>query len=34
MGIDPELRVPNAENRPVPIVEDGVPVTSLWGTSG
>ena len=34
VGIDPELRVLNAENRPVPIVEDGVPVSSLWGSAG
>lgn len=31
MGIDHELRVPNAENRPVQIIEDGNPVTELWG---
>ncbi|MFM7919864.1 MAG: DUF1501 domain-containing protein, partial [Planctomycetaceae bacterium] len=33
LGIDPELRVLNAENRPVPVVDDGFPVTSLWGSS-
>ena len=32
MGIDPELRVPNAENRPVPVVDDGIPVTALWNS--
>lgn len=31
LGIDPELRVLNAENRPTPIVEGGSPVTALWG---
>ncbi len=30
LGIDHELRVPNAENRPTPVVEGGEPVTSLW----
>jgi hypothetical protein len=30
LGIDHELRVPNAENRPVQIIEDGNPVTELW----
>jgi hypothetical protein len=30
LGIDPELRVLNAENRPTPIVEGGEPVTALW----
>lgn len=30
MGIDYELRVPNAENRPIPIVEGGHPITDLW----
>jgi hypothetical protein len=30
LGIDPELRVPNAENRPTPIVEGGRPVLDLW----
>jgi uncharacterized protein (DUF1501 family) len=32
MGIDPELRVPNSENRPVPVVDDGIPVTGLWNS--
>lgn len=31
MGINHELRIPNAENRPVAIVEDGSPVEALWG---
>lgn len=30
LGIDHELRVPNAENRPTPVVEGGEPITSLW----
>lgn len=30
MGIDHELRVPNAENRPIQIIDDGHPVTGLW----
>lgn len=30
MGIDPEIRIPNAENRPVPIIENGAPLLSLW----
>ena len=30
MGIDPDLRIPNAENRPVPIIENGSPLLSLW----
>ena len=30
MGIDPELRIPNAENRPVPIIENGEPLLALW----
>ncbi len=30
LGIDPELRVLNAENRPTPVVEGGRPVTALW----
>ena len=30
MGIDHELRVPDAENRPFQIVDDGLPVTGLW----
>ena len=29
MGIDPEIRIPNAENRPVPIIENGSPLLSL-----
>lgn len=31
LGIDPELRVTNPENRPTSVVEDGTPVTALWG---
>jgi hypothetical protein len=30
LGIDPEMRVLNAENRPTPIVEGGSPLRSLW----
>lgn len=30
LGIDYELRVPNAENRPMPIVDGGHPVLGLW----
>ncbi len=30
LGIDPELRVQNAEGRPTPIAEGGRPVTALW----
>ncbi len=30
LGIDPELRVPDAQNRPTAIVEGGVPITALW----
>ncbi len=30
LGIDPELRVTNPENRPTSVVEDGHPVTALW----
>lgn len=30
LGIDHELRVPDAQNRPVAIVEDGQPFTKLW----
>jgi hypothetical protein len=30
LGIDPELRVLNAENRPTHIVDGGSPVTGLW----
>lgn len=30
LGIDHELRVADAENRPVPIVQNGSPVTALW----
>jgi uncharacterized protein (DUF1501 family) len=32
LGIDPELRIPNAENRPISIVDGGSPVTALWGS--
>lgn len=31
LGIDPEMRVMSAENRPTPIVEGGAPLTALWG---
>jgi hypothetical protein len=31
LGIDHELRVPNAENRPTPIVEGGSPVLGVFG---
>lgn len=31
LGIDHELRVLTAENRPTPIVEGGKPVSALWG---
>jgi hypothetical protein len=30
MGIDPDIRIANAENRPVPIIENGTPLLSLW----
>ena len=30
LGIDHELRVPNAENRPMPIVDGGYPLMDLW----
>jgi len=30
LGIDPDLRVPNAEQRPTPVIEGGEPVTALW----
>lgn len=30
LGIDPELRVPNAEGRPTPVVEGGEPIAALW----
>ena len=30
LGIDPELRVLNAENRPTNVIEGGSPVTALW----
>ena len=30
LGISPELRVLNSENRPTKIVDDGQPVTALW----
>lgn len=30
LGIDPDLRVPDAQGRPTPIVDDGFPVTELW----
>jgi hypothetical protein len=31
LGIDHELRIPNAEARPVTIIEGGQPVLGLWG---
>lgn len=30
LGIDHELRVLDSENRPVPIVQHGTPITALW----
>ena len=30
LGIDPELRVLNPENRPTHIVDGGSPVVGLW----
>jgi hypothetical protein len=30
LGIDPELRVLNAEKRPTQVVDDGVPLMTLW----
>jgi hypothetical protein len=30
LGIDPELRILNSENRPTPIVEGGTPALALW----
>lgn len=30
LGIDPDLRIPDAGNRPVPIVDGGQPVLDLW----
>lgn len=31
LGIDPEMRVMSADNRPTAIVEGGRPVTEIWG---
>jgi uncharacterized protein (DUF1501 family) len=31
LGIDPELRLPDAQGRPAPIVEDGNPVDAVFG---
>lgn len=31
LGISPELRIPNAEGQPVPLVEDGKPLSQLFG---
>lgn len=31
LGIDPDLRIPNAENRPMLVTESGQPVLNLWG---
>jgi hypothetical protein len=30
LGIDPELRLPDAQGRPTPIVEDGRPVLGIF----
>lgn len=30
LGIDHEMRVPNIDGRPTPIVDNGAPVTALW----
>lgn len=32
LGIDPEMRVHDAQNRPTPIVDGGQPVLELWGS--
>ena len=32
MGIDHELRLTNSENRPVSIVDEGSPISALWGS--
>lgn len=31
LGIDPEFRVPDAEGRPVALVQDGSPILELFG---
>ena len=31
LGIDPDLRIPDAQDRPVPLVEHGRPLTELFG---
>lgn len=31
LGIDPELRLPDALGRPVALIDDGVPITELFG---
>ena len=31
LGIDPELRLPDPEGRPVPVVEGGTPLRALFG---
>jgi len=31
LGISPETRLPNAQGQPVPLVEDGHPLSSLFG---
>jgi len=31
LGIDPELRLPNLDGAPVPIIESGKPLTQLFG---
>lgn len=31
LGLDPEMRLPDAQGRPVPIVEEGSPVLELFG---
>lgn len=31
LGIDPELRLPDAQDRPVPLIEEGHPVEALFG---
>lgn len=31
LGISPELRIPNAEGQPVPLVENGKPLSQLFG---
>ena len=31
LGIDPELRLPDAQGRPVPLIEEGTPVDAIFG---